>query len=128
MHPTSFIPSAPRLRSDVTQFCRYCNEIARHALEILQLTSLAPACRQRLLEIFPEPSVAGHTNGIPVLLDVAHGVAYSNDPEVGHSTNEHGFLLCTGRLHACCKAAPHARRLGSRCIGLCFLCTVLKFF
>ena len=28
------------------------------------------------------PALAGHTNGIPVLLDVAHGVAYSNDPEV----------------------------------------------
>jgi len=62
--------------------CRYCNEIARHALEILQLTSLALAGRQRLLEMFLERSAAGHTNGIPVLLDVAHGVAYSNDPEV----------------------------------------------
>ncbi len=61
---------------------RYCNEIARHTLEILQLATLAPAGRCHLLEAFPEPSAAGHTNGIPVLLDVAHGVAYSNDPEV----------------------------------------------
>ena len=72
--------------------CRYCNEIARHALEVLQLASLAPACRQRLLETFPEPSAAGHTSGVPVLLDVAHGVAYSNDPEVGHSQTEAWIL------------------------------------
>ena len=65
--------------------CRYCNEIARHALEVLQLVTLAPAARHRLLEPFPEPSAAGHSNGIPVLLEVAHGVPYSNDPEVSNT-------------------------------------------
>ena len=64
---------------------RYCNEIARHALEVLQLLTLAPAARHRLLEAFPEPGAAGHTDGVSVLLDVAHGVPYSNDPEVSTS-------------------------------------------
>ena len=79
--------------------CRYCNEIARHALEILQLASLAPTCRQRLLEIFPEPSAAAHTNGIPVLLDVAHGIVYSNDPEVGPSETPVRFVVMSLYLY-----------------------------
>ena len=80
--PCPFITDTLEGLSSLCATHRYCNEIARHALEILQLATLAPAGRRHLLEAFPEPSAAGHTNGIPVLLDVAHGVAYSNDPEV----------------------------------------------
>ncbi len=101
---------------------RYCNEIARHALEVLQLLTLAPAARHRLLEAFPEPSAAGHTDGISVLLDVAHGVPYSNDPEVSLASSARSCkdtswkqrpLTAELHLHHACPGST--RRTG--CLG-----------
>ncbi|BDA44801.1 probable DDB1- and CUL4-associated factor 1 [Coccomyxa sp. Obi] len=74
----------PSLMLDLVQHTpgeRYCNEIARHALEILQIATLMPECRRSLLTA-TDAQAGGHTDGIAAILEAAHGQAYLNDPEV----------------------------------------------
>jgi hypothetical protein len=70
--------------------CSYCNEIARHALEVLQIATLLPECRCALLSS-PEPA-AGQTAGIAAVLEAAHGQTYLNDGEV-RLFSEHGHYI-----------------------------------
>ncbi len=67
--------------------CRYCNEIARHALEILQVATLMPECRRSLLTA-AHAQADGQTDGIAAILEAAHGQAYLNDPEVSGSARD----------------------------------------
>ena len=62
---------------------RYCSDIARHALEVLQIATLALECRRAFLDA-TEPAAAsiGQTAGIAAVLEAAHGQTYLNDGEV----------------------------------------------
>jgi hypothetical protein len=60
---------------------RYCNEIARHALEVLQIATLVPECRRALLDGV-ETAAVGQPVGIAMVLEAAHGQTYLNDGEV----------------------------------------------
>ena len=61
--------------------CRYYNEMATAALQVLHIATLAPACRSALLKSSVSES-ALQKDAISVLLSAAEGQAFLLDPEV----------------------------------------------
>lgn len=85
---------------------RYCSDIARHALEVLQIATLALECRRAFLDA-TEPAAAsiGQTAGIAAVLEAAHGQTYLNDGEVCNTPRPFkslgNLMLSLQDLHLC---------------------------
>ena len=85
--------------------CRYYNEMATAALQVLHIATLVPSCRSAVLKC-QASGPAHHQDAISVLLSAAEGQAFMQDPEVCSETrvyqNEkeltHIWLKCSSKL------------------------------
>lgn len=68
--------------------CRYYNEMALYALDVLQVASLVPYTRRSIVG-----EMVNSRSGMAILLSAAGGHAYLSDPEV-HTNPIASLSLC----------------------------------